>query len=87
MKEDIRSIIDQELDEKNQSSVEPNEQMKEEVDKLVEEQNNKMRELQEQYQKGIDAIKEKYHNGNISGEELLKMQEEAMKCVNKENYE
>ena len=86
MRDEIKDLIDQELDEKEQNLAEIYEPMQDEINKLVEEQNKK---LMEEHQKGIDEINKKYNNGNLTGEELVKMQEEAMqeamKYLNRED--
>ena len=79
MRDEIKNIIDAELEEKEQNLEDMYEPMQGELDKLIEEQNDKMKKLQEEHQKGIDEINKKYHNGNLTGEDLVKMQDEAMK--------
>ena len=78
MKEDIQSLIDEELEKTPYTLEDVYSNVKEEIDKQVEDA-NLWAQRQQEFEKDkeeLEKIKEKY---SMTGEELLKKQEEAMK--------
>ncbi len=84
MKDEIRDIINKELDEKEVTMEEMSVDYSEELKKLEEEHNKKIQAMtEEEFQKMIDE------RANLTGEDLMKMQEEAlqeaMKYINRDD--
>ncbi len=86
MRDELKDIIDQELEEKEQNLEEMYEPMAEELDRLMEEQNNKMRKLQEERKNGFNEDK---IVDTLSEEELVDMEDaamqDAMKYLNRDD--
>ena len=84
MKDEISDIINKELDEKEVTMEEMSIDYSEELKKLEEEHNKKIQAMtEEEVQKMIDE------RANLTGEDLMKMQEEAlqeaMKYINRDD--
>ena len=83
MRDELKSIIDAELDEKEQSLEEIYEPMQDEINKLIDEQNKKVSEGSK------DEYDEYMKKDNLSEEDIAKIHDEgmqeAMKYLNRDD--